>query len=227
MILKNSKKVIFIFIAVFIYVYYLTSTKTYTHVEVNMYERLQVNDTINDQIDKRSFLEYNLDFFKVILPDFIVSYDNSRETKELNGIVISDYISLKGGTSITYLVRFNPEEYNINDINISNYNGNGIHTYSSFQKDFLLYVQPLVQDAYYDDSSKKIYYFYDVDGNTCFIGVLNETFSLNIDNYYYCPSKTEFFSKEEQMANYIFDSFMALDIPNEFSEEYLVSQNRK
>lgn len=59
----------------------------------------------------------------------------------------------------------------------------------------------------------------------CYVTAVNHGFSAGVPFRYYCPTKTYFERSGNQIVNYLFDGFMALDIPYEFSYEYLESQN--
>lgn len=71
-------------------------------------------------------------------------------------------------------------------------------------------------------SPSGLYSFEDIDGYQCYLIVRNNSFTLESRSGY-CPDKKRFSNQREQIANYIYDSFIELDIPEELSYDYLGS----
>lgn len=139
---------------------------------------------------------------------YYTSYHNSEVYGETIPSFIAFYIDSGQGYSNSFHGYFST----MNDKLISN-------IWESYTYRELIRSTTFLSTCTDKDSDFKCGAYVDEEGDGCYLAVNNGSFSFSVNDVPYCPTKKGFKDKKHQIANYVYDGFMALDIPEEFSWE--------
>lgn len=183
------------------------------------YNRLSLPEDFSNPTNVDNIHDFGIEFISMMYPDQVFtksySYPHTNYTYSKSFFTYDDYnVTLPSGL---WLYVDNPRHASMyftfhNDIENFDYWSSDLyqtyHNSSTFFTSCGDKTGELQCLAYVDE-----------DGDGCVLAVNNGSFSFVYDDMPYCPNKKSFKDKKQQMANYIYDGFMALDIPEEFSWE--------
>lgn len=235
----NKKDIIIVSTIIAVFLTY-NLYNSYVNYKENPYKRLSSKNKFVTAGDEKDLHEFTISYMKHVFPDLQIV---EEEDGAIDVDLIEGEVKILNSEDI-YLNRLEYSKFDENNNEWMSTNEMWTYFYGTVDSiDFPLRIifsnvwegdNPLFRQSYdfknaiaqkthYKYGSnvlRKIYFYNDTNGNKCYFSAINNEFSL-ITTHSYCPHKRRFATKEEQMANYIYDTFMALDIPSEYNRDYL------
>lgn len=207
------------YVAVFVIVILFFGDFAFSNNRV--YKRLPLPNISSEKLESTDYFEYIFRYLSIMLPNYdFTEVPNEQfiaSRPQRNEFI---YALESNSTNYAFGEQVNRKEFSINmyasnkGVIANTTTGRYVDTFARFDKNKL--VNEVCGSLALEE--KCLQYVDEIKG-TCYTVAINNGFTMSMMGYY-CPDAQEFATKQDRVINYLYEGFMSLEIPEEFSAVY-------